>query len=239
MARHWRYVSFSLVFNIWKIPDSTVQERIVYQSYTQYRAKLRQKEDGKEEGKGGEREEGERRERGTRERGRRERRQGEGRGKEKGREEGGRGEEGIVAKFAEIMEFPQFSFFKCSKNVHTFLSSSKCPVPFWLHFCVVTRKSTWGGHHFQSLFHEEVWHRWPAPSLSWIEGVAQKSEQQLSRNQKNFPKGGAHPSSLVEIESTVKTNDPSGQVRLCCSSLGVSRKKTSKAEGWDCPEILL
>lgn len=54
-----------------------------------------------------------------------------------------------------------------------------------------------------------------ARSPSWIEGVTQKSEQQPSRKQKNFPKGGAHPSSLVEIESTVKTNDPSGQVRLC------------------------
>ena len=53
------------------------------------------------------------------------------------------------------------------------------------------------------------------PSPSWIEGVARKSEQQLSRNQKNFPKGRAHPSSLVEIESTVKTNDASGQVWLC------------------------
>lgn len=46
-------VSFSLVFNILKILDPIVQEFIVYQLYTQYRAKSRQKEDGKEERKGG------------------------------------------------------------------------------------------------------------------------------------------------------------------------------------------
>lgn len=96
-------VSLSLVFNILKILDPIVPEFIVYQLYTQYRAKLRQKEDGKEERKGG-REKGE-------------------------REEGGRREEGIVVKFSEIVEFPQFSFFECSKNVHIFLPSSKYPIP--------------------------------------------------------------------------------------------------------------
>ena len=42
---------------------------------------------------------------------------------------------------------------------------------------------------------------------------SQNSRHPETKN--NFPKGGTHPSSLVEIESTVKTNDPSGQVRLC------------------------
>ena len=50
-----------------------MEERIVYQLYTQYRVKLRQKEDGKEGRKGGGRE-------GEKEEGRREggRREGEG-----------------------------------------------------------------------------------------------------------------------------------------------------------------
>lgn len=59
------------------------------------------------------------------------RKKGKEEGREEGeREEGGRREEGIVVKFSEIVEFPQFSFFECSKNVHIFLPSSKCPIPF-------------------------------------------------------------------------------------------------------------
>lgn len=53
----------------------------------------------------------------------------EGEGEEGRRRVGRRREEGIVAKFAEIMEFPQFSFLEGSKNVRIFLSSSKCPLP--------------------------------------------------------------------------------------------------------------
>ena len=49
-------------------------------------------------------------------------------------------------------------------------------------------------------------------------GLRMLHRSQRSRcmeTKKNFLKGGIYPRSLVEIDSMVKTNDPSDQVHLC------------------------